>query len=443
MKLVRTITTLTLLAGITNANAQEFGVELNGGLQGMQHSPKNASNKLQPGGGIGLNYTFHFGKRWGLFTGITAGSYLSKSTLNNGTVLTSNEVDEEGSAFEYRIKANNYEEKQSFLAAGIPIMAQYHTTGKTQWYLNAGTKILFPFNGKTKGSADQLALTGYYPDFNVEFTDLPQHGFGTINNWKNDAKLDLKPTATISAATGVSFMLSETMRLYTGVYFDYGVNDMRKNKDEGASLVTYSSTGVEKAEVKGMLPASSNAHLLAYGVQVRLGFTKKKAAQPVYVDVPVAIIETPKPKDTVVATAPPPPPPAPVVEEKPAPAPAPKPTITATEEEVVKQPVTFYTLGKTSVPEGMKSHLDSVANILQQYPDLKVSIVGHTCDIGSEKENEKIGTQRALAVAEYLKSKGVAADRIETSTVGEAQPIVPNDSKRHRGENRRVTITVQ
>ena len=441
MKFIRTIATLSMLAGISNVNAQEFGVELNGGMQGIQHSPDNASNKLQPGGNIGAHYTFFFGKRWGLFTGIMSGTYQSKTTLNNGTALSSYQVDAEGSAFEYRVKATGYQEKQSFLAAGIPIMAQYHTTGNTQWYLNAGTKILFPFNGKTKGSADKLTLTGYYPDFNVEFTDLPQHGFGEINNWKNDAKLDLKPTATVSAATGVSFMLGTNMRLYTGVYFDYGLTDMRKNKEEGASLVTYSPTGVDKAQVNGLLTGSSNARLLAYGVQVKLGFTRKKKAPLEVLPMPEAIVEPQKPKDTVVETIPPPPPPpAPVVEVKPAP--APKPTITVTEEELVKQPVTFFVLGKTSVPEGMKPHLDSVANILQQYPDLKVSIVGHTCDIGSEKENEKIGAQRALAVAEYLKSRGVAADRIETSTAGQSQPIVPNDSKRHRGENRRVTITV-
>jgi hypothetical protein len=44
----------------------------------------------------------------------------------------------------------------------------------------AGGKVFVPFNSNIRVSAKQLTLSGYYPDFNVDVSSLPQHGFGTI-----------------------------------------------------------------------------------------------------------------------------------------------------------------------------------------------------------------------------------------------------------------------
>lgn len=446
--MLRTITTGCLLALAVTANAQEFGVELNGGLQGLQYNITGGKAKLQPGGSLGFNYNFALGKKWGLITGISGGYYQTKTTLDNGSVIKSYAVDEEASAFEFRVKPTGYEEKLRFFAAGIPVMLQYHTTGNTQWYLNGGGKVLFPFSAKTKASASELAMSGYYPDFNVELDNVPQHGFGKLTNWENEAKQDLKVTATLSAATGFSFPIGSALRLYTGVYIDYGLTDMRKSSDANAALVNYSPTGINNAQVNGILNKADDAKLLAYGVQVRLGFGKKKketapVAEPAPVVAP-APVETPAPVkpaapakleaavDSAVAVA------EVVVDSAVAVA-----ALSVAEEAVVAEPIVFATIGRTSVPAGMKSHLDSVANILKEYPELDVYVVGHTCDIGTEKENDKIGQARAKAVAAYLQAKGVAADRIHTSSAGPSQPLVPNDSNRNRSVNRRVTIKVQ
>lgn len=443
--MIRIFSTIGLTALAITAQAQEFGIELNAGMQGLHYKLNQASGKLQAGGSLGVNYNFPISSRWGLLTGISGGYYNTKTTLNNGSIISSFEVDDLGSAFRFDTKATGYKETNSFLAAGIPIMVQYQSCGKTQWYMNAGTKLLIPFNVKTKAIAQQLELSGYYPDYNLEVKDMPQHGFGTISNWSKEEKTELKPTATLSAATGFSFPVGEGLRLYTGLYIDYGLTDMRKDKDPDASLVVYNPNALNQSQVNGLINRGDNARLLGYGIQLRLGFTKKKSSPK-----PVAVV-TPTPSVEPIKADPPAQPVieqtiAPVQEKLPADTPAQPqqaPVITSREEEVVKQPVTFYLLGKTSVPEGLKPHLDSVANILQRYPDLHVDIMGHTCDIGTEKENEKIGLERARSVAAYLEMKGVAATRITKGTAGQSDPVVPNDSARNRSENRRVTITVK
>jgi OmpA-OmpF porin, OOP family len=446
MKHIKTIACFCLLASQLQTKAQEFGIEANGGLQGLQYSITNGNVKLQPGGGLGADYTFTLGKHWGVLTGITANYYATKATLQDNAVFSSYQVDDAGSAFQYNVKTVGYSETQRLLAAGIPIMVQYHTAGSgAQWYINAGTKIILPFNTRIKATADQVTTSGYYPDYNIEVNNLPQHGFGTVSNWKGELKPDLKPTATASVATGISFKLSNTARLYTGLYVDYGLTNMRKG-DANQPLVSYNATNVAAIQSNSILNTTyaGDPKLLAFGVQVRITFNKckKKAAAkptpppvvkeqpPVIADSGRVIPQPPAPKDTI----------------QPAPTPAePVAAATITEQEtvVVRQPMSFEKIGQTAVPDQLKSHLDSVAAILLQYPDLRVDIVGHTCDIGSEKRNLRIGEERAKAVAAYLQAKGVAAKRIDTHTAGESAPLVPNTSEANRQVNRRVTITIE
>src|SRR5258707_7669192 len=122
-------------AMITQAGAQELGIEMNGGLQGMHYQLQNGQSKALPGGSLGLSYTFRLSSRWGLLTGITGGLYRTQGALQDGFVFTYDQVDEAGSAFQYNLKATGYKEIQHFLAVSIPLLLQYHTVGAgTQWY---------------------------------------------------------------------------------------------------------------------------------------------------------------------------------------------------------------------------------------------------------------------------------------------------------------------
>lgn len=440
------IACLTVLSLAGNTYAQEFGIELNGGLQGLKYDLNNGNRKLQPGGSLGVNYTFRLGKQWGLLTGVAASYYNTKVTLQDGT-FSSYQVDNTGSAFQYNIKATGFEEKQSFLAGTVPVMLQYHTLGNTRWYLNAGAKLILPAEATVKASASQLDLSGYYPDYNIEVKEMPQHGFGTVNNWKSDTKQELKPSVTASAATGISFRIGEGMRLYTGVYFDYGVTNMQKSSGNNPSLVAYNPGNIDQAKAGSLLNGVDKVNLMAYGIQVRIGLEKKKPkAAPVPPPPPPAPVEeAPAKKETEPTPVPatPPPPPAEVKQPVQDPPPAPVPAITAEETIVVEKPVVFGKIGKTSLDESLKPHLDSIANILTRYPDLTVDIVGHTCDIGTEKENERIGMERAKSVARYLQGKGIARSRMELRSAGPSDPLVENTSTGNRSLNRRVTVQVK
>jgi outer membrane protein OmpA-like peptidoglycan-associated protein len=82
--------------------------------------------------------------------------------------------------------------------------------------------------------------------------------------------------------------------------------------------------------------------------------------------------------------------------------------------------------------------LDQAAGILNQYPSLKVMIVGHTDNQGNREKNIELSRKRAESVRDYMISRGVEGSRIETRGEGPDSPIADNKTKTGRQQNRRI-----
>ena len=103
--------------------------------------------------------------------------------------------------------------------------------------------------------------------------------------------------------------------------------------------------------------------------------------------------------------------------------------------------VTFQTDSAT-IQSGFRSTLDEVAATLNEYPDSRIVVSGHTDSTGSADYNQTLSQQRADAVANYLISRGVAPSRITAFGAGETQPVASNETDSGRSQNRRVEIRV-
>lgn len=405
---------ICLSAIFTRSGAQELGIELDAGLQGTQYQLQTGQVKQLPGGSFGLTYSFRLGSRWDLVTGIIGGIYRTQASLPDSAHYSYGQVDDAGSAFQFDVKTTGYKETQEFLAAGIPLLLQYHTTGaKRRWYINAGGRALFPLTANIRQTAQQLSLSGYYPDYNLVVSNLPQHGFGTIDNWKASQTVELRPAAVLSAATGFSFRVSRGTRLYTGIYVDYGLTDLKSGGDS-LPFVTYSSTGISKVQANSVLKMSIAGPMsaLSFGIQVRLSFGSAKTKS------------APRPKQKEATPQPP------------------MPAIGDLDTAIIQKPVLFGSLGETFIPETQMDHLDSVASILLQNPRVRVSIVGHICNSGTETENVKVGEERAKAVAAYLETKGIDRNRMDIGFLHESDPVMPYNPAANF-QKRRVVIKVE
>ncbi len=85
--------------------------------------------------------------------------------------------------------------------------------------------------------------------------------------------------------------------------------------------------------------------------------------------------------------------------------------------------------------------LQNIGRLLEDDPDLRLSIEGHTDSDGSDDHNQVLSQKRAESVRNYLISiYGIAADRLEAKGWGEAQPIDVNTSAEGKANNRRVEL---
>jgi outer membrane protein OmpA-like peptidoglycan-associated protein len=117
-------------------------------------------------------------------------------------------------------------------------------------------------------------------------------------------------------------------------------------------------------------------------------------------------------------------------------------TISEYEIGVIQAPVVFGAVGETAIPDIVKDHLDDVAAILLQNPRIRISLVGHICNSGTETEGPDVGRDRANAVARYLVDKGVNRRRIDISYLQQSDPVLPNNPAANY-RNRRVAVTVK
>ncbi len=88
----------------------------------------------------------------------------------------------------------------------------------------------------------------------------------------------------------------------------------------------------------------------------------------------------------------------------------------------------------------MRANLDRLAEIMTQHPDVHLTIVGHTCDIGTMEQNKIVGMRRAESFRDQLLQRGVQPGQMECQTKWFSEPLVPNTSERNRAINRRVQL---
>jgi OOP family OmpA-OmpF porin len=84
--------------------------------------------------------------------------------------------------------------------------------------------------------------------------------------------------------------------------------------------------------------------------------------------------------------------------------------------------------------------LDRIADMMKQFPDLRVEIAGHTDGRGNQTSNRNISQKRAETVRAYLVSKGIAVERIGAIGYGMDRPVASNRTQAGRAANRRVEL---
>ncbi|KVW97094.1 flagellar motor protein MotB [Thiobacillus denitrificans] len=100
----------------------------------------------------------------------------------------------------------------------------------------------------------------------------------------------------------------------------------------------------------------------------------------------------------------------------------------------------LFSINKAQLSPGGVRNVQKLADFLNQYPQRKVLIEGHTDSTGSLSINQPLSERRADAVRTALVDRGISGDRIETRGYAEAYPVASNNTAAGRQLNRRVEI---
>ena len=455
---------IILIAGllyhsITSGQSEhEFSVYGGGGLSALKYHTTAGDRKSGSGGLAGAGYHYFFIPAISIGTGIEFSLFRSSITINDlsDRYMT---ADFDGDEFEFRSTVSNYKERQNAILLTIPLMLQYQPG---RFYISAGGKAGIPVRGRYRTSGTVMKNSGYYALEDYEYTTQEFLGFGTFAGKDMDDRINMKIVWMLSAEAGIKWKLKDNLFLYTGIYLDYGLNDMTKDDrtqrfvdyDRMApadyttnSIIVsrYTQNGQENGFTDKVVP-------LAAGIKVRLSFGWNKKPKDIPVsdpdpcisgktehqdaladgplvceNEPVAIIEPDKPVEL------------PVLE-------ADKKDEAVAEKEKAKAEIGgvifSYALNETELTPRQKEILDRKAILLDRYQDLLIICTGHTCDLGDDPVNNRFGLRRAGNVKEYLVEKGVDAGRITVTTKGKSEHVVPNNSEENRRINRRVEIII-
>ena len=103
----------------------------------------------------------------------------------------------------------------------------------------------------------------------------------------------------------------------------------------------------------------------------------------------------------------------------------------------------LFATASTELQTGAHVNLGKLVNFLNQYPERRVHIEGHTDNIGAIEYNRDLSQRRADSVRHFLTQQGIASGRITTTGLGMDRPVASNASVSGRQMNRRVEIIIE
>ncbi len=104
---------------------------------------------------------------------------------------------------------------------------------------------------------------------------------------------------------------------------------------------------------------------------------------------------------------------------------------------IVATGIRFDTGKSTLKPESM-GVINEIYELMEQHPELKFSVEGHTDNVGDDDSNQSLSADRAETVMKTLVDLGISGERLTSKGLGESQPMDDNNYPEGRANNRRV-----
>ena len=280
---------LSALCVSAQKQQNELSIYSGGGLATFCFQPliKNASS-MGYGGDAGVGFTGFISPHWGIYIGAGAGIFNVKNNINNFIFITPKQEDCEGYLYDLYTTLNGYKETHKAIFLSIPLMLQFQTkmghslnwrkNKRVGYYAMAGAKALFLFSNNYTSEITSLYNTAYYPEFDNWINSLPILGLGPFDGHNTSGKLKFGILAMVTFETGAKWRIGKNLFLYTGIYFDYGLNDPNKKKRKVPESFTWALP--EEFENFTLLKFTNRINLMTVGLKLRLALMQPPIREP-------------------------------------------------------------------------------------------------------------------------------------------------------------------
>ena len=257
----------------------EFTVSLGAGSSALKYQLNEGKSKSGFGWELGAGYSYYFSKMLGVSLGLELANFSSSVKIDVITMPDQQIETPQGLSgnFLLRTQYKGFEENQSAVMLQIPVMLQFqYPVSKSSFlFLGAGIKAGFPVSSKWNQSIASFKTTGYSEYTGQLYDDMPTHGFSTHSNLSASGKLELKSPVLFAIEGGLKFSISKNNCLYTGLFLDYGLNDIYKTSGGNTPLLEYNNASPANYNYNSILMTSNSSGGIkpfAVGIKIKMGF---------------------------------------------------------------------------------------------------------------------------------------------------------------------------
>ena len=257
----------------------ELSIYGEGGLALFCTQPKlKGFTSIGYGCDAGIGFTGFFTPRWGIHVGAGLGYFHVKNSIKNLTYITKQD---DCGIYDLYTALNNFQETHKAVFVSVPLMIQFQTkmssnywnwkkSKRVGFYAKAGAKAQFLIHYNCTSEIELLNNAAYYPELDSWIYTLPDFGLGIFNNINSFKNNNFSIVALLATEAGLKWRIGKNHYLYTGAYFDYGLNDFtNKNREDAKTFVL--SLSEEKTS---LLKFTRKMNLMVIGLKLRLAFVQ-------------------------------------------------------------------------------------------------------------------------------------------------------------------------
>jgi hypothetical protein len=229
----------------------------------------NSSGAISLHGSLEMGY--FFSKNIGISLGFGYGGYSAKLSIQQNESSFSSS-DSEDDTFQMRITGNQIVEEQKLSFLNIPLCAilQFPIGNKLDIFIQPGFQMAFPLNKKYTDKG-VFTYNGYYSQYNVLLTNLPDYGFPSNYNTSVSNELKVKPQVTsLLVSAGINYSLSPGLQLLIGINYSKSLADLSAYEENPEFHI---SEFVDN--MNSLMGVSSNTSIQAFGFRLGMRYLIK------------------------------------------------------------------------------------------------------------------------------------------------------------------------